>query len=295
MTAEGAIRQALSRLDDIPGETRIGFYKGLTGVAYALTEASQLLAIPKFGPMAILLIEEIYKGLQAKQEIDVLSGAAGAITPLLSIQDRLSHDLPLELAVQQGERLLDRSVSARGFAEGIEGVEWALSELYHVTGSSRFRRGGMTAVHGGTPLQTRWLDGEAGTAMALIRRFELSCETALMTAAESNVETVAKRLSAITLDLGGNDFSPAYGITGEAELLLDAGTILDRPPLVELARRVGCFGIECFRKDDMPWPCGESDGEENPGLMTGLAGIGHFYLRLSDRERTSSLLLVRPV
>src|SRR5262245_12781137 len=40
VSAEAALRQALSRLDDIPQYLRISFYKGLIGVAYTLMELS---------------------------------------------------------------------------------------------------------------------------------------------------------------------------------------------------------------------------------------------------------------
>ncbi len=302
LTAEAAVHQALSRLDDIPGEKRIGFYKGLTGVAYALSELAELLDIPKFRPMTLLLLEEADRDQYATQEVDVLSGRAGAIVALLKIHSRLSHELPLELAIKQGERLLDRKVNASGFANGDAGIAWALSELYHATKLDRFREA--TARYGNNSSiqssasnsengnQTRWLDGASGKGMALLRRYELSGDAALLDRAKPAIEKVAKRLSAVSFDLGGTDYSPAYGVTGEAELLLDAAAVLDKANYKQLAERVGLVGIECFRKDDLPWPCGEIADGEHPGLMNGLAGIAHFYLRLFDRKRISSLLLL---
>jgi hypothetical protein len=44
----------------------------------------------------------------------------------------------------------------------------------------------------------------------------------------------------------------------------------------------------------LPWPCGVPGGGESPSLMLGLAGIGHFYLRLYDPASVPSVLLVKP-
>ena len=60
-----------------------------------------------------------------------------------------------------------------------------------------------------------------------------------------------------------------------------AGTGAD----LDLAR----FGVERYHADRAPWPCGVPGGGENPSLMLGLAGIGHFYLRLALPEPRPSI------
>jgi lantibiotic modifying enzyme len=299
LTAEAALRQALSRLDDFPNNLRIGFYKGLIGVAYTLTELYELLDIPKFAPMALLLLEEVEKEQPTRNKIDVLSGSAGAITPLLRMHGKLSQDLPLELAIKQGEKLLDCRSNASGFARGVEGIVWALSELGHSTGMDHFRQAAaQLAVHpagdSSDESQTGWADGASGIGMSLLRRYEIYGEQARLDEARLLVERIARRLSAVSFDLGGTNYSLANGVAGEAEFLLDASRILNDVSYTQPAERVGRVGIECFRKEDLPWPCGGPDETESPGLMNGLAGIGHFYLRLFDQQGHSSLLLVQP-
>jgi lantibiotic modifying enzyme len=293
VTAEAAIRQALSRVDDISQNFRIGFYKGLVGVAYALTELSELLDIPKFGPMALLILEDVEKQQQTEQEIDVLSGSAGAITPLLMMHSKLSEDLPFHLATKQGANVLNRTLDTFGFAQGSAGMAWALAELSHVTGQNRFRIAGheRSSLDGND--STRWSDGISGIGMALLREHELFGDHELLEHAKQAVEKIAKRLSAVSFDLGETNYSLAHGVTGEAEFLLDASRILNDDAYLQLAERVGRVGIECFRKDDLAWPCSGPDNTESPGLMTGLAGIGHFYLRLFDPQENASVLLVR--
>ena len=45
------------------------------------------------------------------------------------------------------------------------------------------------------------------------------------------------------------------------------------------ALAVADAGIERYLEREDDWPCGVGAGE-NPSLMVGMAGIGHFYLRL---------------
>jgi hypothetical protein len=58
-----------------------------------------------------------------------------------------------------------------------------------------------------------------------------------------------------------------------------------------LARRVADAGLERHDGTGVPWPCGTHSGE-TPNLMLGLAGIGHFLLRLA-KPATPPLIAVR--
>lgn len=64
--------------------------------------------------------------------------------------------------------------------------------------------------------------------------------------------------------------------------------------LRETAEAVGWGGIEGIARPGLPWPCGLSQAGETPGLMLGLAGTGHFYLRLYDSLQVPSVLIVMP-
>ena len=61
-----------------------------------------------------------------------------------------------------------------------------------------------------------------------------------------------------------------------------------------LAEQVGLAGVEQYRKSLSPWPCGVPQGGETPGLLLGLAGIGHFYLRLHDPAGVPPVLIILP-
>ena len=81
---------------------------------------------------------------------------------------------------------------------------------------------------------------------------------------------------------------------GNAELPLYASELLGRDGWRHIAENAGRYGIEVYLKTRSPWPCGVAPGGETPNLMLGLAGIGHFYLRLYDPQRAPSVLMVGP-
>lgn len=49
------------------------------------------------------------------------------------------------------------------------------------------------------------------------------------------------------------------------------------------------MSIARYGAGERPWPCGAHSGEV-PGLMLGLAGIGHAFLRLHDAAVPSVLM-----
>jgi lantibiotic modifying enzyme len=325
LTAEGAIRQALSRLDDFQPALRIGFYAGLTGIAYVLNELAEILDLPKFGPMARLILEDIGKGDPDVNGLDVISGSAGAIPALLKIYRKQPDDFFLELAIKHGDHLLRVSrkdyregrcdagvVFCRsGFAQGIDGVACALLELYQTSGRNDFRHAAEQAFQkercrpgaeskdqseGQKEIKgsATWFDGASGIGLTRLRAFEVLGDDSYLSEAKANLDRGIEGLSASSGSLGNEDFSLAHGRPGVAELFLCAIRVLKHASHKTIAEQVGLEGIERYRKTDSAWPCGTPGGSEAPNLMLGLAGIGYFYLRLHDAVKTPSLLMMLP-
>ena len=67
--------------------------------------------------------------------------------------------------------------------------------------------------------------------------------------------------------------------------------MLDRSYL-RAAETTAQRGIQFHHTPRAPWPCGVQGGGETPSLLLGLAGIGYFYLRLSNLDTTPSVLMV---
>ena len=92
---------------------------------------------------------------------------------------------------------------------------------------------------------------------------------------------------------GKANWSLCHGLAGNAEVLLAGHDILGETwnGAAALAREVAHGGIERYAKRGHAWPCGARG--DTPNLMLGLAGIGHFYLRLANPAIPSILLLKR--
>jgi lantibiotic modifying enzyme len=91
-----------------------------------------------------------------------------------------------------------------------------------------------------------------------------------------------------------NNFSLCHGHAGNADMIMLAADRLGRSELRDDAASIGNLGTEQFSETGLPWPCGVQTDWECPALMLGLAGIGHFYLRLADPKAVRSVLITLP-
>ncbi|HEX8338712.1 MAG TPA: lanthionine synthetase LanC family protein, partial [Pyrinomonadaceae bacterium] len=77
-TAAGGARQALSRLEELTPQTRIGFYTGHTGIGYALTRIGELVGEQEFVERGLQAVEALTAFEPDERATDVLAGSAGA-------------------------------------------------------------------------------------------------------------------------------------------------------------------------------------------------------------------------
>lgn len=310
VTAEAALRQACAKL---PLET-CGLFTGGTGVLYAALElrgevdAAQLV-------------------LQAKlhaRNLDVISGSAGVIAVLLAAHRRSQDQLLLEHAILHGELLLSHAEHSEeglswpssaakknltGFSHGAAGIGWALLELHCVTRHRPFldsalqafayerahfsiERGNWpdfrersAATHSGAvSFLNAWCHGAPGIGLSRIRAWELIGDQTLLSEADVALKTITSQISSY-----GN-CSLCHGMAGNADILIYAAEKLNRPDLLAIARKAGLEALNRFEHRRLPWPGGLSGANELPDLMLGIAGIGHFYLRLHDPILPTPLL-----
>jgi lantibiotic modifying enzyme len=87
----------------------------------------------------------------------------------------------------------------------------------------------------------------------------------------------------------GRDYSLCHGVIGCADVLLSADQMRGMTQFTARIHELAAIGIKRFAATHA-WPSGVSRGE-NPGLLPGLAGTGHFYLRLSDPASVATVLL----
>jgi lantibiotic modifying enzyme len=153
--ATGALEQSLSRSSEFPSTTRAGFYSGLTGVAFVAFELGR-------ADVALRLLKTLLDDDSQDQDLDVISGSAGAIPALLAIHQRCGEDFLVELAVRHGEHILQTARQngdawswntlrlaaghdLTGFSHGTSGIAWALLELFRKTGEFNYKRAALNA------------------------------------------------------------------------------------------------------------------------------------------------------
>jgi lantibiotic modifying enzyme len=207
-----------------------------------------------------------------------------------------------------------------GFSHGAAGAGYALLALFHATGDAQYREAAMLAFQyerhwfdptvgnwpdfRGDPVSrywrkrplafaTLWCHGAPGIALSRLRAYEMLNDEICKAEALTALQTTRKMIES-TLSTGLGNFSLCHGLAGNAEVLLYGSQVLG-PECGEAAAwalHVAHAGMERYATRRAPWPCGTYGGE-TPNLMLGLAGIGHYYLRLHCPATPSILILPR--
>ncbi|MBV9928771.1 MAG: hypothetical protein JOZ96_27395 [Acidobacteria bacterium] len=212
-----------------------------------------------------------------------------------------------------------RKQDLNGFSHGAAGIGWALLELWSATGEEKFRAAaeqgfayerhwfdpqqenwpdfrGLYDAWAGSPGQpgfmTAWCHGAPGIGLSRVRAYELTKQEIYRREAEAALRCTSRALAA-AIAPGQSNYSLCHGNAGNAELLLYAARAFGDDSARRLAEQVGRAGVEQYRKTYSPWPCGVLEGGETPGLLLGLAGIGHFYLRLHDPTGVPPVVIIQ--
>ncbi|HVR99691.1 MAG TPA: lanthionine synthetase LanC family protein [Thermoanaerobaculia bacterium] len=323
-TARGAAAQALAQADRLAGPARHGFYTGRCGIAWSAVTVGEALGEEGWSERGLSLLGSLARevaGGTSPVVPDLMSGHAGAIGAALALFRRRRDGWLLDWAAVLGEGLLraaDRSGPGwswtsllgrpplTGLSHGAAGIAWALAELHRETGDPRFREAALEGVRyerrwylddeenwadlreGQTQAGLAWCHGAPGICLSRLRLHEILGEPGLLAEAEAALRTTARSLAGRG---DGQGFSLCHGQAGNAEILASAGREMNRPDLLARARSVGRQGLRRYQDRHAAWPCGVQGGGTTPSLMLGLAGIGHFYLRLHDLEQIPSILL----
>lgn len=331
-TALGAVRHALARVDTTES-IGWGLYDGRLGIALAAARIGALLCEERLLERATAVAtNRLHPWNSGYDLISGRAGSIVALLVLCRLLDDrslLEHavelgDELLEAATRDGgsytwPRVDDPSMRPlTGLAHGAAGIGYALGEPCNHTGEARYAEAAAFAFAyerehfqpdvGNWPdfrherrrrrlsspaFATQWCHGAPGIAMSRLRAYQLRNEETCLVEAAAGIAATRDAV-ANSLARPGADFSLCHGLAGNAEVLLDAAHFLgpgwtqDR----DLALEVAESGIDRIATTHRPWPFGTRQGT-TPNLMVGLAGIGHFYLRLHD-QTIPSLLLLRP-
>jgi lantibiotic biosynthesis protein len=304
LTAEGALRQAWEKLP----EAGRGWYAGGVGIYYAAVEMGR-----EVDAEAV-----IRQAAPDPSALDVAAGSAGGIAMLLYLWRRQASARLLEAAIEHGEVLLREAAkgdagwswktteAARnltGFSHGAAGIGWALAELYAASREGGFRAAALEAFRYErscwNPEKRNWPDfredepeypvhwchGATGIGLSRLRTWQILGDPELLAEAHSALATVRE-------DMGSPEsYCLCHGEMGNADFLIYAAQVLSDENWFNAARAAAEEGYERWERRRAPWPCGLRGANEIPGLILGLAGIGHFYLRMADPAGTATVLL----
>ena len=327
-TAEGSAKLTLDLVENLDPRFPIGFYIGHAGIAYSLMELGEQFSNEQFITSGRRLIRQISDRDIASQGFDLFSGLAGTIPVLLMVYRKYSDQFVLDLAIKYGDHLIASATrsdnvltwpgvddvpsltqSQRGFAHGNAGIGWALLELSAVTGEQRF----LTAAEEIFRHQQTWIDqlrrrleepeklsvdalrhtlswcnGAVGAGLSRLRAYELTGKQIYKD--ESDALSTATK----AVDVSNQNYSVCHGIAGTADLFIYTSQVLGDPGYKAAATQIGLKGIEQIEQKGLPWPCHSGPLGETLNLMSGLAGIGYFYLRLHDPGKTQPVTMLLP-
>ena len=145
-----------------------------------------------------------------------------------------------------------------------------------------------------------WCHGAPGIALSRLRAYQITSRVDFLQEARTALQTTATSVANQLRQPQLANYSLCHGVAGNADILLSAGLLLNDISYIQLAQQAGLLGIELYDKTGTVWPSGVNDpsgntqgGEETPGLLLGLAGTGHFYLRLAFPSEIDSVLLIQ--
>ncbi len=299
----------------------IGGGSGLGSLVYGLTRIGGWLDEPGLLDDARRVAGLIDDDLIATDRAhDVIGGAAGAILGLLALYRACGDSAVLDRATACGRQLLASRVAdstgARGwhslpgvkrmptgFAHGAAGMALALLRLGRATGDPAFAAVAREALHherdlfmpqannwpdlrvdaDATDAPCQWCYGASGIGLA-----RLGCSP--VTEDSAFTGEIAAALSCTCATPPSTLDNLCCGEFGRVDFLLTAGLRLGRPDLVALARdRARASLGAAAARGSFAWAGG--DDSMNPGLFSGIAGIGYALLRLADPAALPSVLL----
>jgi lantibiotic modifying enzyme len=332
-TAMGALRHAAGRAHRGGATLGHGLYSGTLGVAYSLARSGQILQEPEFIGAAAEMVRAVESATpqEGPIECDMISGLAGQTIGFLVLARMLGDSSIVDRGIECARRILTHALTQGdglcwpsatmahapallGFSHGASGIAIALLEAARASGKAEFREAAHRAfayerslydaearnwpdlrnTAGGKVRErsfaTFWCHGAPGVALARIRAMELGGGDFIDLEAKTALDTTRSSVRE-GLESGQANFSLCHGVCGNAEVLLEGPRALSTEAIA-VAEEVAELGSRMYASNPMAWPCG-THGGSTPGLLLGLAGIGHFFLRLA-RPDVPSVLLFRP-
>lgn len=316
--ADVVMRGVVDALADGGGPGTIGGFDGAGGLLYALAQFAATRPDRRYHAAADRLIERIAAGCDDDDQLDVISGSAGAIGGLLAWARVDATGRALAAAARCGRHLLGRARETGGglawtcgperpplvgYAHGAAGIGAMLGALGGALGEPRFVGAARAALAFERslfdPAVGAWPDVEARAGRlhrASWCRGAVGCGLARAQALRCGLDArAAEELGhacAFVRTASPRDDSLCHGTLGALELLSTGAALRGDPELrLDVTARAGALLDALERRGPR---CGGQGGAETPGLLVGVAGIGLGLLRLAAPEQVPSVLTLEP-
>jgi type 2 lantibiotic biosynthesis protein LanM len=276
----------------------VGGGLGLGSIVYGLAVVAALLhdedVLADAHAAAELITDDV---IAADRQFDVLGGSAGAILGLLRLHRQTGSADALNRAMNCGGHLLARPRTTpplNGMSHGAAGFAYALAMLAEATGDRQFadaagecidtENASFDAERDNWPRRDgadlhwpcKWCHGAPGIGLA---RSAIARHTGLF--ADRCRTDVERALAGVQRGWPGPTDTLCCGTLGSIEFLWEAGTVLGRRDLHELASRHQMSVVATAHSaGDYRWSNGTS--RFNLGLFRGVAGVGYTVLRRVD-------------
>lgn len=281
----------------------IGAMSGIGSLIYVFGSLGKLLKRPDYIENAKYLVSLIErKKIEEDSSLDIISGSAGLILVLLSLYEKASEKEILDLANHAGNHLLSKGQPMdgmmgwetmegkclTGFSHGAAGIAYALLKLYEKTKEKKFLDGAKKGFAYENSLYSKekqnwpdlrqegnftscsWCHGAPGILLSRIYSLKEIRDT----------DAIEKSIGITKENIEANLDHLCCGNFGRISILLDAGKILHRKDLIEIAKKQTGLYLERYKQKktfylyfDLP------EGIQSPGFMQGLSGIGYELLR----------------
>ncbi|GAB1644463.1 type 2 lanthipeptide synthetase LanM family protein [Krasilnikovia sp. MM14-A1259] len=258
-----------------------GGFAGFGGIAYALAQVAGFLDDRAAAELIAPIVHLADTTLDSSDDDSVHGGVAGCLVSMLAVHAMSGLADARTIADRAARRLLETAAARTtgpGFAFGAAGTGWALLRYAAAADDARAGRRGRdqlvsaaVTAHGHS-----WCEGRPGVVLALLDTLE---------GATDGIRALVDRtVDSVTRSGPLPNHSLCHGELGRLELVGAA----DRPAQLPRA------GMALSALDTSGPQCGTPGRVTDPGLLHGLAGIGHGLLRVARPDRIPAALLLQP-
>jgi lantibiotic biosynthesis protein len=305
-TALGAYEKTLGRLHKIKAES-IGFYEGVSGIAYSLFQSSKWLAEPRFLQNSKSIIDDIALKTTNQWGLEVQDGCPSAI-PVLIILNEYFQDLTINDLIENiGEFILAKAIKTPegwywadddktakvGYAHGLAGLAHALSELYKHTQQYKYLEALEQVIKFENSFYkphapnhyAAWCVGSVGIGFSRWLSHQVSGNENHLFDFQSSLKN-----SLLASETTSQYFTLCHGFFGNMALLRNASEngFVAKSTVIESVNSI----LESRQEFQKLLPDGKDFMLANPTFMLGWAGIAYFLLQLHYPSDYPEMLLI---